>query len=103
MKYQFIAMNKNQKVKIQYTTKIYNKNTTNEFRLFVLVYSNEDAGSRRFKAKRYYLPKGIIDNHSFIINGKKFYDQAIDSDVNRYEEFKKSTTEQGQDYTTGRL
>ena len=29
-------------------------------RLFVLVYSNQDAASRRFKAKRYYLTKGVI-------------------------------------------
>ena len=56
----------------KYKTKSENKNTTNEFkyflesiffgvsRLFVLVYTNEDANSKRFKAKIYYLPKGII-------------------------------------------
>ena len=31
-------------------------------RLFVSVYSSQDNFSKRFKAKRYYLPKGIIDN-----------------------------------------
>ena len=30
--------------------------------LFVLVHSNQDNNSEIFKAKRYYLPKGIIDN-----------------------------------------
>ena len=40
-------------------------------RLFVLVYSNEDADSKRFKAKRYYLPKGTINNYKVITNGKK--------------------------------
>ena len=38
-----------------------------------------------------------------IINGRNFYDLAIDSDVTRYEEIKKLTTGQGEDYTTGYL
>ena len=58
----------------EYKTKSENKNTANEYRyffesnflgvnrLFVFVYSNQDNNSKRFKTKRYYLPKGIIDN-----------------------------------------
>ena len=38
-----------------------------------------------------------------IINGKIFYDQAIDSDIKRYEEIRNLTTGQGEDYTTGCL
>ena len=80
-----------------------NKNTTNEFkyfletnfigenRLFNLVYTNQDENSERFKAKRYYLPKGIIKNYNVIINRKSFYDQAVDSDVKQYEEIRKLT------------
>ena len=34
---------------------------------------------------------------------KNFYDQAIDSDIKRYEETRKLTTGQGEDYTTGFL
>ena len=34
---------------------------------------------------------------------KNFYDQAIDSDIKRYEETRKLTTGQGEDYTTGCL
>ena len=68
----------------EYKKKNENKNTTNEYRyflesnfigvnrLFVLVYSNEDADSRRFKAKRCFLPKGIIKNYNVVINGKTF-------------------------------
>ena len=56
-----------------------NKNTTNEYRyfiesiyrLFVLVYSNQDDNAERFKTRRYYLPKRIIDNYNVIINRKK--------------------------------
>ena len=57
--------------------------------MFVLVYSNEDVDSKRFKAERYYLPKGIIKNYSVINNGKNLYDQTIDSDIKRYEEIRK--------------
>ena len=70
----------------EYKTKSDNKNMTNKFRyfvksnfvgvnrLFVLVYSNEDAAFKRFKAKKCYLPKRIINDYSVIINGKNFYD-----------------------------
>ena len=80
-----------------------NKNTTNKFRhylkskffgvirLFALVYSNQDDNSKRFEAKRYYLPKGIIKNYNVIINRKNFYDQAIGSDTKRYKESTKLT------------
>ena len=60
-------------------------------RLFVFVYSNADNG-KRYKAWRYYLPKGIIKNYNVIINGKNFYGQAIDSDIKKYKEIRKLTT-----------
>ena len=75
-----------------------NKNTTNEYRyllksnfvgvnrLFVLVYSNLDDNAERYKARRYYLPKGVIKN--FIINGKNLYDQPVDTDIKRYKEIR---------------
>ena len=99
----------------EYKTKSDNSNATNQFRfflesnfvgvnrLFVLVHSNEEAASKRFNAKRYYLPKAVIANYNVIINGKNFYDQAIDSDIKRYEEIRKLTTGQSEDYTTGYL
>ena len=98
-----------------YKTISKNKNTTNEYRyflqsnfvginrLFVLVYTNHDANAKIVNARKYYLPKGIIRNHNFIINGKNFYDKPINSDIKRYEEIKKLTTGQGEDYTTGCL
>ena len=39
---------------------------------------NADDNPKKFKAKRYYLPKGIINNYYVIINRKNFYDQATD-------------------------
>ena len=52
---------------------------------------------------RYYLPKRIIKNYNVISNGKSFYDEANRSDIKRYEEIRKLTTEQGEDHTTGCL
>ena len=74
----------------EYKTKSDNRYKTYEFkcfpesnfvavnRLFILAYTNEDAASKIFKTKIYYLPKGIIKNYNAIINGKNLYDQAID-------------------------
>ena len=43
--------------------------------------------------------KGKVKIYSIIINGKTFYDQAIDSDIKWYEEIRKLTTGKGEDYT----
>ena len=68
----------------EYKTKSENKNTTNEYRYFlesnfvgvnkllVLVYSDEDVASKRFKVESNCLPKGIINNYNVVINGKTF-------------------------------
>ena len=92
----------------KYKTKSENKNTTNEYRyflesnfvgLFVVVYLNRNNDVKRCKTRKYYLPKGIIVNYN-IISGNSFYVQAIDSDIKRYEENRKLTTGQVEDYTT---
>ena len=99
----------------EYKTKGEKKNTTNKFRYFlesnfvgvsrliVLVYPNQNDESNRFFAQKYYLSKGIIKNYNVIINWKIIYDQAIDSDIKRYEEIRKLETGQGEDYATGCL
>ena len=95
----------------EYKIKSESKKTTNEYRdflessfvgvnrLFVLVYINQDANAKRFNARKFYLKKGISKNYNIVIDGKNFYDQPIDSDIKRYEEIRKLTTVQGEDYT----
>ena len=41
--------------------------------------------------------------YNTIINGKNVYDQPIDSDIKRYDEIRKLTAGQDEDYTTGYL
>ena len=49
------------------------------------------------------LTKSIIKNYNVIINGRNFYDQAIDSDIKQYKETRKLATGQGEDFTAGCL
>ena len=44
--------------------------------LFVLVYSNADDKSKRYKSLRYYLPKGIIKSCNVIFNRKEILSPA---------------------------
>ena len=57
-----------------------------------LVYSTAANDVKRYSAKKYYLPKGIIKNYNVIVNGKNFFDQSIDSDITRFEEIENLTT-----------
>ena len=77
-------------------TKSENKSTTNEYKYFlesnfvvinilsILVYANQDVNAKRFQTRRYYLPKGIIDNYDVIINGKNFCNRTIYSNIKRF-------------------
>ena len=81
----------------KYETKNENKNTPSEWiYLWVLIYSNQDDSTKRYKSQRYYLPNSFIKNYvlSRMLSSseKGFYDQVIDSDIKRYEEIRKLTT-----------
>ena len=57
-----------------------NSNFLGVNRLSVLIYSSQYDNAKRFKARRYYLPKGIIEHYN-VINGKNFYEQRIYYDM----------------------
>ena len=69
-------------------------------RLFVLSFENE--GDRR-SYSNYYLPKVEIKDYNVMIDGKNFFDQPVNNDFKTYENIRKITTGQGDDYTTGCL
>ena len=53
--------------------------------------------------KKYYLPRVKIDNYNIEIDGRNFYDQPINDSIKQYDEVRKISTGQGDDYTTGCL
>ena len=73
-------------------------------RLFVMAYSraNDDQPTRNGRTK-YYLPRIDLKKYNVIIDGRNFYDNPIESDIEKYRELKKVMIGKGEDYTTGSL
>ena len=53
--------------------------------------------------RKYYLPKIDLKKYNVIIDGRNFYDNPIESDIEKYRELKKVMIGKGEDYTTGSL
>ena len=53
--------------------------------------------------KKYFLPRVKIDNYNIGIDGRNFYDQPINDSIKQYDEVRKISTGQGDDYTTAYL
>ena len=66
-------------------------------RLFVLSFENEND---RTSDSNYYLPKVEIKVYNVMIDGKKFFDQPINSDLTTYENIRRISTGQEDEYTT---
>ena len=71
-------------------------------RLFVLACGNTN-GITPNSHKWYFLPRIKIKNYNIEIDGRNFYDQPINNSVKQYDEVKKVSLGQGDDYTTGCL
>ena len=74
-------------------------------RLFVLAYGDR-GGANRVTAdshRRYFLPIVKIENYNIEIDGRNFYDQPINDLIKQYDEVRKVSTGQGDDYITGYL
>ena len=52
---------------------------------------------------KYFLPRLKIDNYNIEIDGRNFYDQPINDSIQQYDEIRKISIGQGDDYTTGCL
>ena len=72
-------------------------------RLFVMAYSRLDDQPTRNGRKKYYLPRIDLNKYNVIIDGRNFYDNPIESDIEKYRELKKVMIGKGEDYTTGCL
>ena len=70
-------------------------------RLFILAYDN--SGNNPVTAdshRRYFLPRIKIENYNIEIDGRNFHDQPINDLIKQYDEVRKISTGQGDDYTT---
>ena len=71
-------------------------------RLFVLTYDNT-AGNNQVAVdsyKKYSLPRVKIENYNIEIDGRNFYDQPVNDSIKLYDEVRKISTGQGDDFTT---
>ena len=72
-------------------------------RLFVMAYNRANGQPTRNGRRKYYLPRIDLEKYNFIIDGRNFYDNPIESDIEKYRELKKVMIGKGEDYTTGSL
>ena len=72
-------------------------------RLFVMTYNRENGRPTRNGQRKYYLPRIDLEKYNVITDGRNFYDNPIESDIEKYRELKKVMIGNGEDYTTGSL
>ena len=75
-------------------------------RLFVMTYNRLAANDNQFNInsqQKYCLPRNDLNKYNVIIDGRNFYDNPIESDIEKYRELKKVMIGKGEDYTTGSL
>ena len=73
--------------------------------MFALAYDNT-VGNNQVSInsfKKVFLPRVKIENYNIEIDGKIFYDQSINDPIKQYDEVRKISTGQGDNYTTGCL
>ena len=101
----------------EYKTKEQNENAANNFlkyitldpsfqgvnRLFVMAYLRRGDNPNRNNRRKYYLPRSNLNKYNVIIDGRNFYHNQIESNIEKYRELKKVMIGKGQDYTTGSL
>ena len=68
-----------------------------------MAYSREAGQPTRDRRTKYYLPRIDFKKYNVIIDGRNFYDNSIESNIEKYRELKKVMIGKGEDYTTGSL
>ena len=73
--------------------------------LFVLAYNNIEGNNQVSidSFRKYFLPRIKIKNYNIEIDGRNFYDQSINDSIKQYDEIRKISTGQCDDYTTACL
>ena len=72
-------------------------------RLFVMAYNRANGQPTRNGQQKYYLPRIDLEKCNVVIDGRNFYDNPIESDIEKYRELTKVMIGKGEDNTTGSL
>ena len=76
-------------------------------RLFIMAYNRLAAANdnqfNKDSQQIYYLPRNDLNKYNVVIDGRNFYDNPIESDIEKYRKLKKVMIGKGEDYTTGSL
>ena len=67
-------------------------------RLFVFAYARGNNSATEDSQRKYFIPRMKIENYNIEIDGRNFYDQPINNKIKQYEEVRKVSTGQGDDY-----
>ena len=57
-------------------------------RLFVMAYNRANGQPTRNGQRKYYLPRIDLEKYNVIIDGRNFYDNPIESDIEKYREYR---------------
>ena len=68
-----------------------------------MAYNTANAQPTKNGQRKYYLPRIDLEKYNDIIDGRNFYYNPIESDIEKYRELKKVLIGKGEDYTTGFL
>ena len=71
--------------------------------VFKLPYASGDNVTNENSYENHFLPRLKIKNYNIKIDGRSFYDQSINELIIQYDEIRKISTGQSDDYTTGCL
>ena len=69
-------------------------------KLFVLTYASGNNITNENSYRGYFLPRLRIKNYNIEIDSRNFYNQPINDTIKQYDEVRKISTGQGDDYTT---
>ena len=68
-----------------------------------MAYNSANDQPTRNGQQKYYLPRNDLNKYNVILDGRNFYDNPIESDIEKYRELKTVMVGKGEDYTTGSL
>ena len=68
-----------------------------------MAYNRANGQPTRNGQRKYYLPRIDLEKYNVIIDWRNFYDNPIESVIEKYRELKKVIIGKGEDYTTGSL